>query len=173
MHRPTNTLITTDAVVFIPDEAPPIFGSYFDSEIVRDESFWPKSVLQAVFLPLRQGDGAEQWPGYAAIRNRLVRAPILRAFSDARAPDAVREWVTSVSSMGKFDRILTAHFASPISADTADFLQAFNFLNGPSSDPPISCGDWKTLDDLNKFIAENNLGAPVAKGFDYKNGCPP
>jgi len=173
LHRPTNTLITTDAVVFIPDEAPPIFGSYFDSETVDDESFWPKSVLQAVFLPLRQGDGAEQWPGYAAIRNRLVRAPILRAFSDARAPDAVREWVTSVSSMGKFDRILTAHFASPISADTADFLQAFNFLNGPSSDPPISCGDWKTLDDLNKFIAENNLGAPVAKGFDYKNGCPP
>ena len=176
LHRPSNTLITTDAVAYIPDEAPPIFGSYFDSDTIKDESFWPKSVLQAVFLPLRQGDGPstdEQWPGYGAIRGRLVRAPILRAFSDARAPDAVREWVNSIPSMGKFDRILTAHFASPIGAETADLLQAFNFLDGPSNDPPISCGDWKTLDDLNAFIAENNLGAAVAKGFDYKNGCSP
>lgn len=177
LHRPSNTLITTDAVAYIPDEAPPIFGSYFDSDTINDEDFWPKSVLQAVFLPLRQGDGAsidEQWPGYGAIRGRLIRAPILRAFSDARAPDAVREWVNSIPSMGKFDRILTAHFASPVSvSETRDFLQAFNFLDGPSSDPPISCGDWKTLDDLNTFIAENNLGAAVARGFDYKKGCPP
>ena len=75
-----------------------------------------------------------------------------------------------------FDRgtgLPSAHFASPISAETNDFTSAFTFLDGPSSDPPISCGDWKTLDDLNTFIAENNLGAAVAKGFDYKNGCPP
>jgi hypothetical protein len=50
-------------------------------------------VLQAVFLPLRQRNGesdASRWPAYAAVQGKLLRAPILRAFADARAPDAVR-----------------------------------------------------------------------------------
>ena len=84
LHKPSNTLITTDAVVYVPDEAPPIFGTYFDENTVQEPGFWPKSVLQAVFLPLRQGDGPTddaKWPGYGAIRGRLIRAPILRAFA--------------------------------------------------------------------------------------------
>ena len=77
---------------------------------------------QAVFLPLRQRDGAAdagRWPGYAAVQGKLLRAPILRAFADARAPEAVRAWVRDVAAMGPFDRILAAHFASPIAATPA------------------------------------------------------
>ena len=84
LHKATNTLITTDAVVYIPDEAPSIFGTFFDEKTLQEPGFWPKTVLQAVFLPLRQGDGAtveQQWPGYGSIRGRLIRAPILRAFA--------------------------------------------------------------------------------------------
>ena len=29
-HKPSKTLVTTDAVVWVPDEAPPIFGTFFD-----------------------------------------------------------------------------------------------------------------------------------------------
>ena len=29
-HRPTKSLVTTDAVVYVPDEPPPIFGTYFE-----------------------------------------------------------------------------------------------------------------------------------------------
>lgn len=174
-HKPTKTLVTTDAVVFVPDSAPPIFGSYFDESLTSDRDFWPKSVLQAVFLPFRQRDGVsddERWPGYASVRGRLLRAPILRAFADARAPDAVREWVDDVSAMGEFDRVVTAHFASPIAATPSDFRRAFEYLD-PAGEgeevPPIACRDWALLDSLNSAIDDNKLGAPVV--YDFKRGC--
>lgn len=176
-HRPSKSLVATDAVVFIPNEPPPIFKTYFDSATVDAPDFWPKSVLQAVFLPLRRGDPSAaaadgaRWPAYGAVRERLLRAPILRAFADARAPDAIREWVKSVASMGSFDRILTSHFASPIAATPTDFEAAFTYLSGPTADPPIACRDWELLDGLNGLIENNKLGAPVV--YDFKAGCPP
>ena len=173
-HKPTKSLVAVDAVVYVPEEAPPIFRSYFDAATVEAPDFWPKSVLQAVFLPLRGQAGADdksRWPGYAAVQGRLLRAPILRAFADARAPQAVREWVKAVAGMGPFERILTAHFASPIAATPADFEKVFAYLDGPTADPPIACRDWELLDGLNGLIENNKLGAPVV--YDFKAGCPP
>ena len=121
LHRPTNTLVTTDSVVYVPDKPPPIFSTYFNDEQVADPDFWAKSVIQAVFLPLREDTAAspsaplQRWPGYGSVQGRLLRAPILRAFADSRAPDEVRTWVSSIGAW-KFDRVLTAHFASPIRA---------------------------------------------------------
>eukprot|EP00978_Attheya_sp_CCMP212_P045739 scaffold358781_cov35-Attheya_sp.AAC.1 len=78
-HRPTKTLIATDAVVFIPSKAPSIFGTYFDSSQVQQEDFWPKTVLQSVFLPLRTEDtggdvdallGSYHYPGFQALEGR-------------------------------------------------------------------------------------------------------
>ena len=321
LHRPTSTLITTDAVVYVPSAPPPIFETYFDKAAVADPSFWPKSVIQAVFLPLREDTSAsasapERWPAYGAVQSRLLRAhvcmhacicgagcsvrrssellltptsyilhptsyirhptsyilhptsdirhptsyilhptsdirhptsdilhptsyilhptsyirhptsylrhptsdilldyilhptsgilldyilhptsyirhptsdilleyilhptsyllppagaPILRAFADSRAPDEVRTWVSQITSW-KFDRVLTAHFASPIRATPADFGAAFNYLNGPTADPPIACEDWALLDGLNTLIDTNKLGAPVK--YNFKAGC--
>lgn len=168
LHTRTRTLVTTDSVVYVPDAPPPIFGTYFSGGELNDPDFWPKSVLQAVFLPLRS-EGAK-WPGYEAVRGRLIRAPILRAFADARAPAAVRAWVDSVAAMGDgFDRILTAHFASPIAATPSEYRRAFAYLDGPAADPPIACQDWSLLDGLNDFIGTNSLGAPVVA--DFKQGC--
>ena len=59
----------------------------FDAAAVADADFWPKSVLQAVFLPLRQGSDGK-WPGYERIQGRLLRAPILRAVNRAHAAEA-------------------------------------------------------------------------------------
>ena len=182
LHKPTRTLVTTDAVVWVPDAPPPIFRTYFSDADLASPDFWPKTVLQAVFLPLRQAEGERRnlgaalgaeadarWPGYAAVRGRVLRAPILRAFADARAPDEVRSWVRSIASMGKFDRILTAHFASPIRAAPADFAGAFGYLDGVQAD--IACEDWSLLDGLNGVIEQNKLGAPVV--YDFKKGCRP
>jgi hypothetical protein len=170
-HRPTKTLVTTDAVVYIPSESPDIFQTYFDAATVAQPDFWPKTVLQAVFLPLRT-DINGNYPGYEALRERLVRAPILRAFSDARAPDAVREWVATIAKWN-FDRILTSHFASPIAATPADFENAFGYLNDEVGEkvglPRIVCEDWELLDGLNQVIAQNKLGAPAT--YDYKKDC--
>ena len=175
-HKPTKTLVTTDAVVWIPEKAPPIFNTYFDAQTTNAPDFWPKSVLQAVFLPLRFDDttGAFDGTNYEAVKGRVLRAPILRAFADARAPGAVKAWVANVAEMGPFDRIVTAHFASPIAVTDGpkDFAAAFAYLNGPAPDnPSIVCEDWELLDGLNDFIATNKLGAPIEKGFDFKAGC--
>ena len=174
-HRPSRSLVVTDALVYVPDAPPPIFKTYFSATTVDAPDFWPKSVLQAVFLPLRRADadaGAsadEAWPGYASIRGRLIRAPILRAFVDARAPAAVGAWLKEVAAMGDYDRVLSAHFASPVAATPAEFSRAFTYLERPSAEPPIACADWALLDGLG-LIEDRKLGAPVV--FDFKAGCP-
>lgn len=174
----------TDAVIAVPavgKDLPlqPIFSTYFDSEQLADPTFWQRTVLQAVFLPLRTEtgkNGLPSYPGYDAIANRLVRAPILRAFADARAPDAVRNWVGRIAGLTTFDRIITAHFASPINADGSMFTKAFAHLDEDASLddlarvlPPISCEDWSTLQSLNAFIDDNKLGAPTV--YDFRRLC--
>mmetsp|Transcript_50299 Transcript_50299/g.75136 ORF Transcript_50299/g.75136 Transcript_50299/m.75136 type:complete len:460 (-) Transcript_50299:140-1519(-) len=180
-HRPTKTLIATDAVVFVPEEGPPpIFGTYFDSQTMNSSpNFWEKSVLQAVFLPLRQDSRTGAYPGFEALKNRLVRAPILRAFTDARAPKESREWIGKVASWD-FDRVVTSHFASPIAATPSNVQDAFAYLQDGDGEPslaglrkeklpPIACQDWQLLEGLNQAIAENKLGAVAT--FDYSKGC--
>jgi len=182
-HKASNTLFVTDAVVCVPSSTDfpiqPIFETYFDATVLSDPTFWPRTVLQAVFLPLRaESDslGTQYYPGYEALANRLVRAPILRAFADARSPHEVRSWVNNIVRNSKFDRIITAHFASPINASPSLFADAFEHLNENATSeslssalPPITCQDWSTLDSLNSFIGDNKLGAPVV--YDYKAGC--
>jgi len=174
-HRPTKTLVATDAVVYVPGgPAPEIFSTYFEPDEVGDPNFWPQTVLQAVFLPLRT-DSDGSFPGYEAIKNRLVRAPILRALVDARAPDAVREWIQQQTTQWEFDRIITSHFASPIQATPVDVRNAFGYLfsEDPSkldaSLPPVACQDWELLDGINQFVAKANAGAPAV--FDFQRGC--
>ena len=73
-HRPTKSLVAVDAVVFVPEAPPPIFRTYFDDATVDATDFWPKTVLQAVFLPLRQRNGESdvtRWPGSSAVQVRL------------------------------------------------------------------------------------------------------
>jgi hypothetical protein len=189
-HRPTKTLITTDAVVYVPNEPSEILSTYFDKDTVikGDPNFWPKSVLQAVFLPLRTAEttiGSTSYPGYEALVDRLVRAPILRAVVDARAPGAVKDWIleqttttvdptTNDRKKWDYDRIITGHFASPIEATPADVRASFDYLfkedlSGSSSLPPIACRDWELLDSINQFIAKYNAGEPAV--FDFQRGC--
>ncbi|KAG7371983.1 protein of unknown function DUF4336 containing protein [Nitzschia inconspicua] len=177
-HRPTKTLVSTDAVVYVPPMAPRILSTYFDQVTMQDRDFWPKSVLQAVFLPIRT-DTRGNYPGYEALVDRLVRAPILRAVVDARAPEAVRNWIDKqTDGSWNFDRVLTSHFASPIEATPADVRASFQYLFegdiqkllGTSSRlPPIECQDWELLDSINQFIAKTNAGEKAI--FDFQRGC--
>lgn len=169
-HRPTRTLVATDSVIFVNDAAPDIFKTYFEESTVGDETFWPRTVLQAVFLPLRQDDN-NMYPGYESIKNRLVRAPILRALVDARAPNEVKSWIETQTTWD-FDRIITSHFASPIAATPDNFRSAFDFLfeeEEKNIDSSIKCQDWNLLDSINQFVAKTNAGAPAT--FDFTRGC--
>lgn len=183
-HRPTKTLLVTDAVVFIPNrwesygggEETNIFSTYFDRATIADPSFWPRTVLQAVFLPLRQNEDGS-FPGFDRIANRLVRAPILRGFNDARGAPETRQWIAAIAADWKFDRIVTSHFASPITAGPNDLLDTFSYLfdddqTGASKrEDVVYCRDWELLNGLNEVIAQYGLGAPAL--FDYSKGCIP
>lgn len=170
-HRPTQTLVATDAVVYIPTSPSDIYTTYFDRAAVYDDpTFWPRTVLQAVFLPLRM-DSDGTYPGFGALQGRLVRAPILRAFADARAPDPVRKWIAQVVEW-KFNRVVSSHFTSPVKAQPRDVQAAFAYLFEEVSTadlPPIACKDWELLEGLNRVIAEYQLGASAV--FDYKRDC--
>lgn len=168
LHKPTSTLMLTDALVFIPKTllTPEIFQTYFDS--IDEDYFYERTVLQAVFLPLRYENG--RYPGFDAISDRLVRAPILRGFNDARGRDATVRWIDKICTWN-FDKIVSSHFVSPIAATPTDVHDAFGYLYGESNAllPKIACVDWETLDNLNDLIAKNKLGAPAT--FDYKKDC--
>lgn len=151
-------------MVFVPPTAPPILETYFGADAVAAADFWPASVLQAVFLPLRQ-DGAGGWPGYERIRGRLLRAPILRAFGDVRAPELTKAWVDDVASgEWRFDRIVPSHFGAPIvETSPAEFKAAFGALYG--SGLALDDADWETLDGLNELIESKKLGAPLRASY--------
>ena len=94
-----------------------------------------------------------------------MRAPILRAFGDARAPDETRRWVGEISRW-RFERVATSHFAGPVRCTPAEFRAAFGWLFDRATGLKIADEDWATLDGLNAFIADNKLGAPVL--YDYR-----
>jgi hypothetical protein len=153
---------------------------------------WPRIVLQSVFLPLHTASRSAlnanmnanvpagndldfYYPPFDALRNRLIRAPILRGFTDARAPVRTCAWIDTIANTAgwKYDRIITCHFASPIAATPAMVRNTFSFLeedgSNDRSEPPIACQDWELLNTLNDVIAQNKLGAPAS--FDYTRGC--
>ena len=133
-------------------------------------------MLQAVFLPLRTAEDG-RYPGYEALRGRLVRAPILRLL-DTRAPKATREWVDRIASMD-FDRIVSSHFEGLVDATPTDLRSAFWYMYGSDDGtstavtmaglPPIECLGWEFLDSINDFIDKNGLGAPSK--FKISKGC--
>ena len=105
-----------------------------------------------------------RWPGYEKIKGQLLRAPILRAFSDARSPEETKRWASSVSEW-PFERVISSHFASPIRATPAEFKAAFGAVFGDGSAPRLEEADWESLDGLNKLIEDNSLGSPLKASY--------
>ena len=139
---------------------------------MAEPTFWPNRHPGGLPAVARGPDRGRRQPAAALAGvwigfDRLLRAPILRALP---TPAPRREGVGRVDCWWKFDRVLTAHFASPIKATPKDYADAFAYLSGPTADPPIQCKDWALLDGLNDLIDTNTLGAPVK--YDFKAGCP-
>lgn len=170
-HRPTRTLISTDAVIFNPTKPMQIALSYSDKDTVEvDTDSWGKSILQSIY------------PGYDACVDRLDRAPALRALIDSRAPIAMRDWIleqttTTVTANGSkkwyYNRVITSHNASPVEATPADVRACFDYLLkgnlSGSNLPPIACRDWEFWDNINQFLVKYNAAAPTI--FDFQRGC--
>ena len=64
----------------------------------------------------------------------------------------------------KFDRIVSAHFGSPIGQTSpSEFRAAFGQLYGEGL--ALDPADWSTLDGLNDLIETQKLGAPLKASY--------
>ena len=157
-HRPTKTLLVIDAFIWMPESEPPILEPYsnklksselgvFSSlDTNTDKSFTDKSLTG------------------------LGRPLALSALLDTRAPRSFKQWFKQIETLGPFDRILTAHYASPITASSSDLAAALNntyaYLDGEKVECSSNREFWNQVNDV---IEINKLAAPVA--LDYRKGC--
>ncbi|EKX42545.1 hypothetical protein GUITHDRAFT_54562, partial [Guillardia theta CCMP2712] len=122
-HKKSSTLFVTDAVIFIPPEAPEVLKAYRE-----EENKWKKSALMSCFL------GPPYVPSFDVIAGKLFVSPVVRTFIYERTPDETRDWIQRICQW-RFRKIIPAHLDAPVAAGPADLKEAFKFLDVPTSNP--------------------------------------
>jgi len=154
-HKPTRTLLVTDAVVRVPATPPAVVAEadLLDSggplpgivaalsgggpgapppppppadPAARAAIGWQRMALQILFFV--PGDLARPGSSFAPLAGRLLVSPVLRKLVYGNARAECRAWIDDVCGSWAFTRIIPAHFDAPIRARPADLLAAFSFL---------------------------------------------
>ena len=152
-HKKSSTLLVTDAVIYIPSEAPEILKAYREEEMLEFKK-WEKSALMACFL------GPPYTPSFDAIAGKVFVSPVVRTFIYERTPDETREWVQRIAQW-RFNKIIPAHLDAPIKAGPKEFVEAFGFLDKPTSNP-LPAGDMRPLNAISKLLTITGLVPPRA-----------
>ncbi|KAB1211490.1 hypothetical protein CJ030_MR6G013232 [Morella rubra] len=151
-HKRSRTLLVTDAVIFVPKQAPECIskesllasaknglavkilskGKEVPEEPVVDnrrnrQKGWERMVLQILFLG--PSNLLEPNASFAQMSQKLIVSPIVKTLVFSKVPEKVRDWIDSIAQDWRFKRIIPAHFAAPINAGRSDFLAAFAFLD--------------------------------------------
>ena len=150
-HRRTATLLVTDAVIYIPDEAPEVLSAFRAASAVAEDK-WRRSALMACFL------GPPYTPSFDAVAGRLLVSPVVRTFIYERSADATLAWVRRLARW-RFRQIVPAHLAAPVRAGPADLLAAFRFLEDPAANP-LPGGDMGPLNAISRILAATGLVPP-------------
>jgi hypothetical protein len=94
---------------------------------------------------------------------RIFVAPILQTLILNRAAQETLAWVDRVSRWD-FDRIIPAHFAAPIAANSTEFRRAFDFLKYPDGDRlGLLAVDFQTLRDIDERLDNLGILPPVER----------
>ncbi|XP_062231861.1 uncharacterized protein LOC133929206 [Phragmites australis] len=151
-HKPSRTLLVTDAVIFVPRQPPECIskesllasaknglavkilskGKEVPDEPVVDNKLnlqkgWERMVLQILFLG--PSNLLEPNASFAQMSQKLIVSPIVKTLVFSKVPEKVRDWVDRIAADWRFRRIIPAHFAAPVNASRSDFLAAFAFLD--------------------------------------------
>ena len=158
-HKPSKTLIVTDALAQIPID-PPEANSVEKLLVVSQRSTadpvpedtpearragWEKTaLLVSYFFPEHEeldpaAPGTVIWTdgwhdNFQALAGRLLVPPVVRTLLYAQNPNAVRRWVAAVSSRWDFERVVPAHWEAPLACSPGDFKRAFAFLDDDAID---------------------------------------
>lgn len=94
-------------------------------------------------------------------------APILQTLIFPQAPRQVIDWAAEVATWG-FERIITCHFDSPITAGARQFRQAFAFLEknpaasqDSSRSQPLLQEDLEFIQELEAFLVRRGIATPA------------
>ncbi|KAH9625297.1 hypothetical protein KSS87_009055 [Heliosperma pusillum] len=151
-HKPSRSLLVTDAVIFVPRQPPQCIskesliaaaknglavkilskgkevpdGPVIDNSMNRQKG-WERMVLQILFLG--PSNLLEPNTTFAQMSQKLIVSPIVKTLVFSKVPEKVRDWTDRIVKDWKFKRIIPAHFEAPVKAGRSEFLAAFAFLD--------------------------------------------
>lgn len=156
-HKQTRTLLVTDAVVYVPEDAPEciprqaLVGAARDGFLARYvtggrtkeevEAIAVKGPVEDTLAARRKGwqrmallvlyfspsNLLTPEQSFAAISSRLMVGPVVETLVYSKVPKAVTEWVDSICTDWSFRQIIPCHFEAPLKAGPAEFRRAFTF----------------------------------------------
>ncbi|CAI7906891.1 unnamed protein product [Closterium sp. NIES-54] len=183
-HRPSRTLLLTDAVIVVPREPPQVVRpdalldaarnglavrvlsagrDVPDVEVEDTEEFrtlgWQRMVLQILFFG--PGNLLEPEESFERICGKLVVSPVVKTLVFDKVPAQALAWINSITSDWAFTRIIPCHFSSPIAATPADLRKTFAFLQDLL--PPGSASPFPVIPSL-PAVAFPSFGSLFGRG---------
>jgi Domain of unknown function (DUF4336) len=149
-----------------------LFTFYFRPSMVQIDKTW--AMLQAAkkapdksaraFWGLYPFHWQPNWQKsfyQTADQGRLMVAPILQQLILSRQTPKTRAWVEQVAQWD-FQQVISCHFQAPVTATSADWRRAFEFLDGKSHLPGA---DLALLRDIDGLLSRTGV-LPVVTGID-------
>ncbi|KIY94436.1 hypothetical protein MNEG_13525 [Monoraphidium neglectum] len=156
-HKASKTLMVTDAVVFVPDDAPEVIsnrallynaqdgllqraiaGGKTRAEVAAiAKDGYPEDTLEnrrlgwqrmcLLVLYFNPSDLLTPQESFEAISNRLLVGPVVQTLVYSKVPRTVCDWVDSICDSWQFNKVIPCHMAAPVRAGPAEFRAAFDF----------------------------------------------
>ena len=161
-----------------------LFAMYFQPTVLSIPK-WRKVFLDAFKAPDRSSKNyfglypfkwREDWQqcfNSLSGNGRLFVAPILQTLILNRSPQDVLQWADAIAKWD-FKRIIPCHFTAPIIAGSAQFRQAFSFLESSTNSLatktyPLPEVEFQVLQEIDKILYKTRLVPPPFKEGGTRN----
>ncbi|KAI8465795.1 MAG: hypothetical protein J3K34DRAFT_525046 [Monoraphidium minutum] len=153
-HKASRSLLVTDAVVYVPDDAPDVIAPRALLYNARDgllqrsiaggksreevaaiaRTGYPEDTVEnrrlgwqrmcLLVLYFNPSDLLTPQASFDAISNRLLVGPVVQTLVYSKVPRSVCDWVDRICEW-RFDKVIPCHMVAPVKAGPAEFKAAF------------------------------------------------